>query len=82
MSSKRGLENQTGEELGGRVAAIIQASAVLQPSKNPLRTLISYKKATKVRSLGSGHENPGLSDAILLVHIIKPNGVHNRYMCT
>jgi len=28
-SSKRGLENQTGEELGGRAAVMIQASAAL-----------------------------------------------------
>ena len=69
-SSKSGLENQTGEELGGRAAAMIQASAALRLSrKDPLRTLISYSKVTKVRSLGSGHENPGLSDATLRVHI-------------
>jgi len=56
---------------------MVQASAVLRSSrKDPLHTLISYSKATKVRSLKSGHENPELSDATLQVHIIKPNGVH------
>ena len=30
----------------------------------------------------SGYENSGLSDATLRVHIVKPSGVHNRYMCT
>jgi len=50
-SSKRGLENQTWEELGGRAAAMIQASTALRSSrKDPLRTLISYSKATKVQS--------------------------------
>ena len=79
-SSKRGLENQTGEELRGRAVAIIQASAAFRSSrKDPLRTLISYSKVTKVQSLGSGHENSGLSDATLRVHIIKPNGVHNGH---
>ena len=39
-------------------------------------------KATKVRALESGYENLGLSDATLQVHIVKPSGVHNRYMCT
>jgi len=64
MSSKRGLKNHTGEKLGGRAAAIIQASAALRSSrKDPLRTLISYSKVTKVRSLGSGHKNSGFSDA-------------------
>ena len=63
-SSKRGLENQTGEELGRRAAAMIQASAALRSSrKDPLRTLISYGEATKVQAPGSGHENLGLSDA-------------------
>ena len=69
-SSKRDLEGQTGEEQGGRSAVMIQASVALQTSrKDPLRSLISYSKVTKVRSLGSGHENPGLSDATLRVHI-------------
>ena len=82
-SSKRGLESQTGEKLGGRAAAMIQASAALRSSrKDSLRTLISYSKVTKVRSLGSGHENPGLSEPTLRVHIIKPISVHNRYTCT
>ena len=81
--NKRDLVSQTGEELEGRAAVMIQASAALRSSrKDPLRTLICYSNATKVRSLGSGHENLGLSDAILRVHIIKPNGVHNRYTCT
>ena len=41
-SNKRGLENQTGEELGGRAVAMIQASAALRLLRNnPLRTLIS-----------------------------------------
>jgi len=81
-SSKKGPESQSGEELGGIAAAMIQASTALRLSrKDPLRTLISYSKATKVRSLGSGHENPRLSDATLRVHIIKPNGVHNRHTC-
>jgi len=35
-----------------------------------------------VQALESGHENLGLSDATLRVHIVKPNGVHNMYMCT
>ena len=43
---------------------------------------VSYSKATKVRSLGSEHENSGLSDATLRVHIIKPNGMHNGHTCT
>ena len=69
-SNKRGLESQTGEELGGKAAAMIPASAALRTlRKDPLRTLISYSKVTKVRSLGARHENPGLSDATLRVHI-------------
>ena len=63
-SSKRGLENQIGEELGGKVAAIIQVSAALRSSrKDPLRTLISYSKITMLQTPGSEHENAGLSDA-------------------
>jgi len=31
-----------------------------------------------IQALESGHENPGLSDATLRVHVIKRNGVHNR----
>ena len=82
-NNKKSLENQTGEELGGRAAATIQASVALRSSrKDLLRTLISYSKVTKVRSLGSEHENLGLSDATLRVHIMKPIGVHNRYTCT
>ena len=41
-----------------------------------------YSKVTKVQSLRSRHENSGLSDATLRVHIIKPNGVHNWHTCT
>jgi len=78
---QEGLESQTGGELGGRAAAMIQASAALRSSrKDPLHTLISYGKVTKVQTLGSGHENPGLSDATL--RVVKPSGVHNGYMCT
>jgi len=57
----------------------VQASATpWSPLKDPLRTLISYSKATTVQALESGHENPELSDATLRVHIIKPSGVHKR----
>jgi len=76
-SSKRGLESQSGEELGGRATAM--SKLLLRHSESsredPLCTLISYSKATKVQSLGSGHENLGLSDATPRVHIIKPSGV-------
>jgi len=48
------------------------------PRKDPLRTLISYSKATMVQALGSEYEDPGLSDAIPQVHMIKPSGVHIR----
>jgi len=44
-----------------------------------LRTPISYSQATIVQALESEHENPGLSDVTLRVHIVKPSGVHNRY---
>ena len=37
--------------------------------------LISYSKATMVWTLGSGHEDPGLSDATQRVHMIKLVGV-------
>jgi len=61
----------------------VQASAAFQSSrKDPLRTLISYNKATMVWPLGSEHDNSGLSDATPRVHIIKPSGVHIRHMCT
>ena len=41
----------------------VQASAALRSSrKDPLRTLISYNKATMVHTLGSRHEDAGLSD--------------------
>ena len=35
----------------------------------------SYNKATKVKTLGSGHEDLGLSDATRRVHMIKPIGM-------
>ena len=61
----------------------VQASAVLRsPQKDPLRTLISYSKATMVQTLGSGHKDPGLADATQRVHMIKPSGMHIRHTCT
>jgi len=67
---QEGLGCQTWEKLGGRAEMMIQTSAALRSSrKDPLLTLIRYSKATKVWSLGSGHENAGLSDTTLRVHI-------------
>ena len=73
-ASRAKQERNREEELGD-----VQTSAAFRsPWKDPLRTLISYSKATKVRALGSGHENTGLSDATPRVHMIKPSGVHAR----
>ena len=48
-SSKRGLGSQSGEELRGKSYGDDQTSAALRsPWKDPLRTLISYSKATIV----------------------------------
>jgi len=61
---QEGLGSQTGGELGGRAAMMIQTSAAVWSSrKDPLCTLISYRKITMVQTPGSGHENSGLSDA-------------------
>ena len=81
-SSKRASgakqEKSWEEVLGG-----VRASAALRsPREDPLRTLISYRKITMVQTLGSGHENLGLSDATPRVHMIKPSGVHIRHICT
>ena len=80
---KRGLESQIGEKLGGRTTTM---SELLLHSDYHGRihcaTLISYSKAIMVQTLESGHENLGLSDATLQVHIIESNNVHNSYMCT
>ena len=71
---QEGLGSQTGEELEGRAAAMTK---LLLRSDHHWRircaTLISYRKAIMVQSLESRHENSGLSDASLRVHIIKPN---------
>ena len=72
--NKRG----TGRKSYGDVQA--SADSIRSSRKDSLRTLIS--KATNVRSLGSGHENSGLSDAIPRVHMMKPSGVHIRHTCT
>ena len=64
ISSKRGLESQSGEKLGGRATTMSKFLLHFDHhGKDLLRTLISYSKATIVRPLGSGYENLELSDA-------------------
>jgi len=79
----RGPREPNRRGTGRKSYGDVQASAALRSSwKDLLRTRISYNKATKVRSIGYGHENPGLSDATPRVHIIKPSRVHIRHTCT
>ena len=80
--SKSGLGSQSEEEQGGRATA---TSKLLLRSDHHGRSAahsISYSKATKVRALESGYENPGLSDATPRVHMMKPSGMLIRRTCT
>ena len=62
-SSKRGLESQLGEELGGK--ATIMSKVLLHSDRHGrIRcTLIGYSKVTAMQTLGFGHENSGLSES-------------------